>query len=257
VLTFSVTATGATQYQWYVWGGTSWDALSDDATYDGVSTATLEVTINGSGDQIGEQYYCEVGSSATCLLNSNVVYIINSCSFALPVEWLSFSGKAQEGYRAVLAWQTATEINSEGFVIEKSLDGKRFEDIGFVAGQGDSKVITSYTFTDSRFYQSAYYRLRQTDVDGAFEYSDLIFIEVPIESRLQLYPNPFQHMVELNLPDHVELHASTYSINGQLVLQDNCKVVELEAQLTALPAGLYILKLSGKDVTGEIRFRKQ
>jgi len=111
----------------------------------------------------------------------------------VPVELTSFSA-ISDGDAVTLNWQTATEINNQGFEIQRSNDGE-FEKIGFVPGHGTTTEIQSYIFIDENVLRGEYtYRLKQMDYDGTTEYSNIVEIEVaqPIEYSLsQNYPNPF------------------------------------------------------------------
>jgi hypothetical protein len=95
----------------------------------------------------------------------------------LPIELLFFNGvEEDEGNR--LSWSTATEYNNELFTIEKSTDGIVWEAVAIVPGAGNSSNQRSYTASDYRVEKAInYYRLKQTDYDGRFEYSDIISID--------------------------------------------------------------------------------
>ncbi len=111
----------------------------------------------------------------------------------LPIELLSFASICN-GNGVDLLWQTASEINSYGFDIEKSLDGINFEKIGFVAGAGNSNAVLDYRFTDSKNQPVAkYYRLKLVDIDGSFKYSNIVTAYCYEESSpvIMVYPNPF------------------------------------------------------------------
>jgi hypothetical protein len=111
----------------------------------------------------------------------------------IPVELTSFSALPNKN-DVVLNWQTATEVNNQGFEIQRSNDGE-FEKIGFVPGHGTTTEIQSYIFIDENVLPGEYsYRLKQMDYDGTTEYSNAVEVEVtqPIEYNLsQNYPNPF------------------------------------------------------------------
>ncbi|MCX6181953.1 MAG: T9SS type A sorting domain-containing protein [Bacteroidetes bacterium] len=100
---------------------------------------------------------------------STFEYFIMSGGSTLPVELVYFAGE-KEGNAINLYWQTATELNSSHFVIERSFDGISFEAIGELAGAGNSATVLNYEFTDKNPHSgNNYYRLRQYDYDGADE----------------------------------------------------------------------------------------
>ncbi|HSV88616.1 MAG TPA: T9SS type A sorting domain-containing protein [Bacteroidales bacterium] len=115
----------------------------------------------------------------------------------LPIELVSFKARV-ENNTVVLEWVTASEINNNFFTLERSLDGRNFEVIGYVdskAPGGNSNQTLRYFHIDRNPPEGIlYYRLKQTDYDGAFEYSDIISVQYSsvFATRLQmvLYPNP-------------------------------------------------------------------
>lgn len=101
----------------------------------------------------------------------------------LPVELIGFHGK-RSGLYNELEWVTASEKNADYFNVERSLDGKTFTKVGKVQAAGNSNTLKTYTFKDIA-EGVVYYRLRQIDFDGAFEYSKVIAVnslggEIPI-----------------------------------------------------------------------------
>lgn len=98
--------------------------------------------------------------------------------FALPVEYLTFTGKLIDK-SVELNWVTATEINNNGFELERSQNGIDFERIAWILGSGNSSFIKEYNFIDFEPYIGInYYRLKQIDYDGKFEYSKIISVRV-------------------------------------------------------------------------------
>ena len=112
---------------------------------------------------------------------------------ALPIELLSFKGQYTEKGN-LLTWTSANEIQNKGFDIESSRDGLRFEKIGFVAGNGTSNRVHHYHFEDPSSLESSdnvlYYRLRQWDFDGGFDYSNIISITMNGKPVAGIFPNP-------------------------------------------------------------------
>ncbi|MFI5218741.1 MAG: choice-of-anchor B family protein [Bacteroidia bacterium] len=109
----------------------------------------------------------------------------------LPVELSSFTGIAFENYNQ-LNWVTQSEINNYGFEIEKSADGNHFAKTGFVNGAGNANSVREYEFKDFNIHSTVlYYRLKQIDFNGAFDYSDIIKITRKAEHLpFLIYPNP-------------------------------------------------------------------
>jgi len=140
----------------------------------------------------------------------------------VPVELTSFS--ALTNYNdVILNWQTATEINNQGFEIQRSSDGD-YRSIGFLDGHGTTTEIQSYTFIDENVFPGEYaYRLKQIDYDGTTEYSNIVEVEVmqPIEYSLsQNYPNPFNASTTIaySIPKDGLVTLKVYDILGKEVV---------------------------------------
>ena len=119
---------------------------------------------------------------------------------AVPVELTSFSGYAANA-KVFLNWSTATETNNSGFEIERK-SSNQWERIGFVPGSGTTTELRSYSYIDENVLAGKYsYRLRQIDFNGAFEYSDVVEIEVNTPNKYSLeqnYPNPFNPVTTIS-----------------------------------------------------------
>src|SRR6185503_17969398 len=95
---------------------------------------------------------------------------------SLPVELTSFTGM-NDGAINILDWNTAGELNTSKFIIQRSVTGLEFEDIGEVAASGNSRSMKAYTFTDHDPYEGDnLYRLKIEDLDGSFKYSNIILL---------------------------------------------------------------------------------
>ena len=108
----------------------------------------------------------------------------------MPGPLLYFKGENKENKFSHLTWETALEINNNGFEIEKSLDGFSFYTIGWVTGNGNSTVSHSYEFDDYKIElgETYYYRLKQVDYDGQFEYSNIVSVSFgDITQTLEYY----------------------------------------------------------------------
>ncbi len=152
----------------------------------------------------GETYYFKLVSITT---NENPVENIASlfADVSLPVELATFSGKIIEK-NIVLFWETATEKNNYGFEVERNTasnnEENSWEKIGFVAGNGNSNSVKSYSFTDSSPREGkGTYRLKQIDLDGKYKYSKEIEVEYSGAKGFALeqnYPNPFNPTTKIS-----------------------------------------------------------
>ncbi|HLG35896.1 MAG TPA: T9SS type A sorting domain-containing protein [Bacteroidia bacterium] len=106
----------------------------------------------------------------------DLVNVITCTSLPLPVELISFTGENKNSINH-LHWSTASEINNDYFIVERSADGIDFENIGTVDGHGNSNQPLNYFFDDVQPASGInYYRLKQIDYDGKFEYSKIIAV---------------------------------------------------------------------------------
>ncbi len=178
----------------------------------------------------------------------------------VPVELTSFSAVGtRDGVQ--LNWETATEINNQRFEIERSNDSRNFTIVGSVNGRGTTTEKSSYSFVDKGVNEGKYYyRLKQVDYNGAYEYSDVIEVEfsVPQEFVLaQNYPNPFNPTTTLSfgLPVESNITLSVYNSLGELVkvvaqgtLQAGTHNMNFDA--VDLPSGIYMYTLNAKGTDG-------
>lgn len=120
-----------------------------------------------------------------------------SCS-VLPVELVQFTALSQEG-QVELQWETATELNNAGFDIQNSADGRSWKTLAFVPGAGTAQEEQSYRYIDERPLPGLnYYRLKQIDYDGQFEYSKVVAVQTGGKKRFRIYPNPAAHTATLS-----------------------------------------------------------
>ncbi len=187
---------------------------------------------------------------------------------SLPVELTSFSANVI-GNRINLKWQTATEVNNYGFEIERKNAGNNdWVKIGFVEGNGNSNSPKEYTFTDNSVNSGNYfYRLKQIDIDGSFEYSQAVEVSLGLPSEFSLsqnYPNPFNPTttIKYSIPTSETLHATSqqlvqlkiYDILGrEIATLVNKKQApgnyEVRWNAENLPSGFYFYKLQTGEFT--------
>lgn len=175
-------------------------------------------------------------------------FIIYGPSAALPIELISFTGEIRDNTH-ILDWTTATEIQNDYFNIERSADGENFEIIGEVPGAGNSQVATHYAFTDDRPLNGLnYYRLKQTDYDGKFSYSQVIVLNRPMADPIGIYPNPAG--VTLSISGQISERSPYQIMNnlGQVILSGIVSASTAHIDIESLAKGIYILRIGEQDI---------
>ena len=187
-----------------------------------------------------------------------------TASAALPVELVHFRAKAVANHTADLHWATASELNNNYFEIERSYDGRSFELVGEVKGNGNSQHQIAYSFLDETIgliQNTAYYRLKQVDFDGAFEYSDIRVVR--FDGRAEMleiaaYPNPFNQEVTIRANTNEPYCIEVTNINGLLLLAiDNAKSHTHRLDLTEWTSGVYIVNVTSSQSTKHLKVTKQ
>ena len=211
----------------YHYNGSSWDAV----TTNGANT-------NGT-----------VHTKTAMNVSSFSPFTMLTSSSSLPVSLTEFKAKAV-GNRAILTWSTASEINNQGFEIEKSLDGTQFDKLGFAKGNGNSNILLSYIFSDENFNQTAFYRLKQVDFDGKIEYSRIVQLEKTKIGTIKIYPNPITNNANFTIEFAVEskdvVDVILIDISGRVVFQnkyDNTASTVINIPTQDLARGLYFVKV--------------
>jgi hypothetical protein len=172
-----------------------------------------------------------------------------------PVE-LSLFNAVLIGDKVVLNWRTETEINNYGFEIERAIDiNDNWITIAFVDGNGNSNSPKYYDYLDYDFNKAGkyYYRLKQIDNDGTFEYSDVITVQVTTPNKFYLgqnYPNPFNPTtrIDFSLPERQMVSLRVYNTLGKLVSELVDEIREpgsysVTFDASRLPSGVYIYRL--------------
>lgn len=173
----------------------------------------------------------------------------------LPVEWLSFTGN-QDGQLILLQWKTASETNNDYFTVERSEDGISFEDIGTIEGSGNTVDVREYEFFDeSPLEEKNYYRIKQTDFDGQFDYSRLILVKFngPYNDFLVISPNPVtSDIVRIRIPKSFsdsEMLLQIIDAKGRIIRSEDIQISQYSLSLTIdrnlMPPGIYIIHLYG------------
>jgi len=174
---------------------------------------------------------------------------------ATPVELSSFTAQ-QSGRKIELVWTTKTETNNKGFEVQRRTNGGNWEMIAFIHGHGTSAAQNNYRYSDflsSDRNSFFFYRLKQIDFDGTYNYSTEIKTEFAVLNDFKLYqnyPNPFNPAtnIKFSLPSDGRATLKIYNAIGQEVLVLLNKELPggshtIEWRTENLPSGIYIAKL--------------
>ncbi|MFK7807786.1 MAG: M36 family metallopeptidase [Saprospiraceae bacterium] len=213
---------------------------------------TIEQSVNNvAPTTFTDGYFIEAGFSS----GFSGFGVGNPGTVPLPVELLNFDGRHIEGKGNQLLWQTASEMHNDRFEIQRSTDGRTFETIGSVKGNGTSNLVNNYEFFDrTTSAGSYYYRLQQFDFDGAFEFSKTIVIEISGKKlNLEIYPNPTKSGINILLTGEQSEATGLvlYNATGKLVLQESILIQSDNAyylNLNDMPKGAYYGELHGEDI---------
>lgn len=163
----------------------------------------------------------------------------------LPVDLTKFEVRKQPR-TILLEWQTATESNSKDFIIEHSVDGSNFSKIGEQAAAGWSDDTRNYRFIHKTPANgNNYYRLKQIDLDGSYEYSDLrAVLYYNFDKDISVYPNPTQGRIFVKNQSEKIFILKVIDANGKTVLVKNdLSPGAIALDLSHLPKAMYTLKI--------------
>ncbi len=211
-------------------GGTT--LISPSATNGGSQTVTFQV------DFTNGQYYT-LGS------------IEND---ALPITLISFEVNNYKDDQVKLDWVTASEVNNAFYTIERSTDGVNFETVANLDGAGNSSDLLYYSFVDvSPIIGTSFYRLKQTDFNGEFDYSEIrsIKVEKTFDASFSAYPNPVTKGDKLRIAYAIErsqtLRFTVLNTRGQVILSENKDVLVnggyVEFETNRLDKGLNLIRI--------------
>jgi hypothetical protein len=164
----------------------------------------------------------------------------------LPVKLTSFEAQITGSNTTLISWTTSTEINNSGFEIERSVDSEIFETAGFVKGAGNSNAMSKYAF-EYGSDESAFYRLKQMDYDGKFNYSNIISV-TNTKGAATTSPNPFNNQIAINA-NNIITHAEIVDMMGKVVLSQTINNYSGNLNAQELRNGIYFIKLYQGETT--------
>ncbi|WP_338815326.1 T9SS type A sorting domain-containing protein [Bernardetia sp. Wsw4-3y2] len=245
--------------------GSSWSNLSTFAINDGLAVgeqkeytysfpltsdpAQVYVVLNDNGGSTpGAPVVLPNTSVAECEYNNNFLgpYTISSCFDPLPIELIRFGGE-DEGDKVQLDWATASEKDNAYFEVQRSFDGQDFVTIDVIQGQKFSTQTREYqTYDYENWTGTAYYRLKQVDIDGTPTLSNTIVFKRDNNLEINIYPNPISSGQDLHIEGlNGEWNAILYDMAGRTIKN---WTISFDKQVYTTPfpmigKGMYILQL--------------
>ncbi len=168
----------------------------------------------------------------------------------LPITLINFNGNKQNTSN-LLYWTTSTEINNDFFTIEKSENAIDFEVLDYVDGAGNSNIQLNYQLLDYAPYTTTYYRLKQTDFDGNYSYSNIIVLTR--NNEVDFYYSNSTHSIVFKTDVDTPTSISVYSVHGQLIEYLDIKDSNINSEIPLfLSNGLYLISInSGGNITSK------
>jgi hypothetical protein len=180
-------------------------------------------------------------------------YVNGGCnSISMPVEFSKFLATAIKN-TSILSFATASETNNDFFTIERSADGTSFDAIGEIKGAGNSNTTLSYEFTDKKPFAGVnYYRIKQTDYDGKFSYTDIKSVRHNMYGNLSITPRTTEGRLQITT-DAEDYTLDVYNVAGQQVKSYPSLSLDQSISIDELTAGLYYIKV---NVGGQVETTK-
>lgn len=220
---------------------------------------TYVFTTSGTKRVAIQYYIVDGGTNGTASDYWGLDIFRISVGIPVPVELASFTAVSQNN-SVILNWQTVTEKNNAGFDIERRSTDGNYKSVAYISGNGTSTEVHNYSYIDNVNSGKYYYRLKQKDYDGKYEFSKEIEVDVNNLNAYSLgsnYPNPFNPNTKFNftLPVDAKITLRVFDALGQEVavllngnLTAGAHVVDFNA--SSLSSGLYLYKIEATGIDG-------
>ena len=236
------------------------DVLTVNAQTTTVSAGKLTLETTGSYSFVPATNYvgpasfiytvCDGNSCKTATLHILVTDVVT----VLPVTLASFTA-SKESSVANLSWTTTAETNSDFFEIQHSSDAKSWDILGKVKANGESKITRTYSFSHSNPLSGTnLYRLRMVDKDASYSFSRVRSLNFEGSDVVTLYPNPVSSVLKVRTGNWADVkEIGIADLNGRWLYKAN-KPVSDEIQVSNLPAGIYLVKVT--KMNGSVSIHK-
>ena len=164
----------------------------------------------------------------------------------LPVVWLSLQGHVNTVKQARISWRVAQQ-NVTHYQVEKSNDGISFSSIGSINSKGDDE--NDYAFTEMQALTgTAYYRVKQIDIDGKFTYSSIIRLRNSNQHQISIYPNPAKEFVTVTVGNNLlNKNVILADMHGRVLQTVKINSLSFTINIAGYPAGLYLIKIDNEN----------
>ncbi len=225
--------------------------VDDDGNF---SNATVYSSANGLTFSIGSIIVSGISTSMIPMNSTKYITIASANSTTtLPVNLLSFDATLEDGF-VDLNWQTASEINNDHFILERSDDGENWTAFAQVKGAGNSNTTLSYYHKDvANFSGVRYYRLTQVDFDGTKETFNTVSVSKSSNIAFSVLPNPMQDevLVQYSANSNGYYRFKVLSESGQELYSALAATVEGENSFkfntSWLASGMYIFSIESEN----------
>jgi len=183
-------------------------------------------------------------------VNEFSTWTAGSTDKPLPIVLLSWEAKVVQD-KVNLKWVTAAEVNNDFFTIERSVNGVDFEPIATVSGAGTTSESNFYSLTDEQSLNGiSYYRLKQTDFNGDYEYSKIVSVsnQNQVATEYKIYPNPSNGSFNVLISGKTAVSYNIIDMQGRTVFSSVAEPGQITpVNLPELTRGIYYIVFSGSE----------
>jgi len=187
-------------------------------------------------------------------------WVLSDMIDPLPIELTNFKANCNPNGDITISWTTNSEVNNDYFTIEKSYNGTEFSPIGTIDGAGNSSNTINYQFIDSDKDFSAYYRLKQTDINGEYTYSNITSVECK-ENEKNIYAFIQNDQISVNIESNKEekVFISIVDARGRLISNINVNTIQGMNTFSfdeSISTGVYFVRITSQSINKSIKLYK-
>ncbi|HTE24548.1 PQQ-dependent sugar dehydrogenase, partial [Flavitalea sp.] len=256
-----------------------YDALDADPLSQVTTLADIKIHKNNDPCQnaisatssIINPVYSEAHGTMGYMLQADIAsfssFYFAATSLTLPLNSITFKGNYKNEV-SYLNWDAKNEVNTDHYDVERSTDHLIFETIGSVISKGNSSEKNKYNFIDPEASRlgvvKLYYRLKITDIDGSFAYSNIVAVDIPgsFITRISIFPNPADKQTTLQIlsPNEQQIKWQLIDVAGRKIMSKEATLKKGENRimidLNNLRSGVYFLQVTGEFINAQEKIRK-